>query len=142
MSEQSSQLEPMDFRTLLNAVKEFIWNTSSGAIPGHEEMVARYNDALLKQPLGKPGIQNNPYDRAKNYSGGYDWGYRVGDLKNVHDLGLAYQLWEDSDNRMNEINDLHQNMIGAAEGVKDKKLGKRKSFEEVLELSKKYGLQK
>ena len=138
-------MEPIEKFTiydLLNAAQTYIRATLSGNVPYHEENVRELNKRLLQRPLGKPGIQNNPYDRAKNWSGGYDFALKGYTLDEIRDLGLAYQLYQDSNNRMDEIQDFHQNMAGALAAIRDMKAGKPKTMEEILIEAEKYGLQR
>lgn len=135
----------MDILDWLNAAQAYIRGTASGDIPWHEETVDEMNRRLLKRPLGKPGIQNNQYDRAKNWSGGYDWAMKSGHTADeISDLGLAYQklqsLWHGTP-MVNEYQDYQQNMEGALAAIRDREQNRLKSLEEILMEAEKYATQ-
>ena len=136
--------DQMSLLDWLNAAKAYMLGTFSGAVPYHEETVNEMNRRLLERKLGKPGIQNNPYDRAKNWSGGYDWAQKSGhDYDDIRDLGLAYQKlqqWKHGTPMANEMQDYRQNMMGALSALKDREQKKSRSMDEILAEAEKYGL--
>lgn len=138
----AQSVEDFSIWDLLNATQAYIRGTVAGDVPWHEENVREMNSRLLKRPLGKPGIQNNPYDRAKNWAGGYDWALKGYTQDEIRDLALAYQLSQPSNNRMNELGDFHQNMAGALTALRDMREGKPKTMDQILIEAEKYGLVK
>ena len=123
-----------------NAIWTYLANMNQ--LGPHSAAVDAYNKELLKRPLGKEAIQNNPYDRAKNFSGGYDWGYRTGDERGARNMGLFYQKGDAlfSRNPEEEMQDFEQNLAGIRAGIKARNEKREFSMEDVLRQAEEYGL--
>lgn len=134
--------EEMSWQDWIDAINLYNKEILSGNVGRHTTTVDRMNEQLLARPLGKEGIQNNPYDRAKNWSGGYDWASRSGhSLEDIRKLGLAYQRKQSIfGNRANELQDFQQNMEGALAALRDRRTNQLKSVSDILRAAEEYGL--
>lgn len=129
----------------LSDIGNAIWGYLSNqeAILPHYSATEAYNKELLhNRRLGKEGIQNNPYDRAKNFSGGYDFGFRVNDEDTARDLALIYQKSNAlfGGNKVDEMQDFQQNLAGIRAGIEARRKEELFNMDAVLKKAQEYGL--
>jgi len=129
------------------------------SIPGLRDHSTFYNNAgddhlpdAYGVPRKKPVKSGHPIDIAKNWAGGYDWGYRLG-LSNPEEARRMGALYQYKDYTLNPIdnatgnnkigrwdteNDYLENLQGVEAGIRARQNGWPMDHEELLKAAKRF----
>lgn len=72
-----------------------------------------------------PDLDPGEYDQAKNWQGGYDWGYRLGETnaEDAREMARIYQGRDYPARPADSVHDYYENLDGVEAGIQAQKLG-------------------